>query len=103
MSESFAELFEESFASQHIKPGSIITGRVVAVNADVVIVSAGLKSEAYIPIDEFKNDQGEVEVQAGDFVSVAIDAIENENFADGRRTLVEHFELLPTVTHPEAY
>ena len=57
MSESFAELFEESFASQQIKPGSIITGIVVAVNDDVVIVSAGLKSEAVIPIEQFKNDK----------------------------------------------
>ncbi len=57
MSESFAELFEESFASQQIKPGAIITGIVVAVNDDVVIVSAGLKSEAVIPIEQFKNDK----------------------------------------------
>ena len=59
MSESFAELFEESFASQQIKPGSIITGIVVAVNDDVVLVSAGLKSEAVIPVEQFKNDKTE--------------------------------------------
>ena len=54
MSESFAELFEESFASQQIKPGSIITGIVVAVNDDVVLVSAGLKSEAVIPLNSLR-------------------------------------------------
>ena len=77
MSESFAELFEESFASQQIKPGSIITGIVVAVNDDVVIVSAGLKSEAVIPIEEFKNDKIEGGISVGDEVEVALDAVED--------------------------
>jgi len=77
MSESFAELFEESFASQHIKPGSIITGIVVAVNDDVVIVSAGLKSEAVIPIEQFKNDKIEGGISVGDEVEVALDAVED--------------------------
>ncbi|NIA27444.1 MAG: 30S ribosomal protein S1 [Desulfobulbaceae bacterium] len=77
MSESFAELFEESFASQHIKPGSIITGIVVAVNDDVVIVSAGLKSEAVIPIEQFKNDKTEGGISVGDEVEVALDAVED--------------------------
>ena len=77
MSESFAELFEESFASQQIKPGSIITGIVVAVNDDVVLVSAGLKSEAVIPLEEFKNDKGEGGISVGDEVEVALDAVED--------------------------
>jgi small subunit ribosomal protein S1 len=77
MSESFAELFEESFASQQIKPGSIITGTVVAVNDDVVIVSAGLKSEAVIPIEQFKNDKSEGGVAVGDQIEVALDAVED--------------------------
>ena len=77
MSESFAELFEESFASQQIKPGSIITGTVIDVNDDVVIVSAGLKSEAVIPAEQFKGDSGEVEVSVGDEVEVALDAVED--------------------------
>jgi small subunit ribosomal protein S1 len=77
MSESFAELFEESFASQHIKPGSIITGRVVAINADVVIVSAGLKSEAVIPIEQFQNEKGQSDVAVGDEIEVALDAVED--------------------------
>jgi small subunit ribosomal protein S1 len=77
MSESFAELFEESFASQQIKPGSIITGIVVAVNDDVVLVSAGLKSEAVIPLEQFKNDNIEGGISVGDEVEVALDAVED--------------------------
>ena len=77
MSESFAELFEESFASQKIVPGSIITGTIVAINDDVVIVSAGLKSEAVIPIEQFKNDKRESELVVGDSVEVALDAVED--------------------------
>ncbi len=77
MSESFAELFEESFASQQIKPGSIIIGTVVAVNDDVVLVSAGLKSEAVIPLEQFKNDKGEGSVAVGDEIEVALDAVED--------------------------
>jgi len=77
MSESFAELFEESFASRQIKPGSIITGIVVAVNDDVVLVSAGLKSEAVIPIEQFKNDKSEGGISVGDEIEVALDAVED--------------------------
>ena len=77
MSESFADLFEESFASQQIKPGSIITGTVVAINDDVVIVSAGLKSEAVIPIDQFRKDLKDGEIAIGDEVEVALDAVED--------------------------
>ncbi len=77
MSESFAELFEESIASQQIKPGSILNGKVVSVNDDVVIVNAGLKSEAVIPAEQFQNESGEVEIQVGDTVEVALDAVED--------------------------
>jgi len=77
MSESFAELFEESFASQQIKSGAIITGTVVAVNDDVVLMSAGLKSEAVIPLEEFQNDKGVAEVSVGDEFEVALDAVED--------------------------
>ena len=77
MSESFAELFEESFASQQIKPGAIITGTVVAVNEDVVLISAGLKSEAVIPIEQFQNEKGEAEISVGDKFEVALDAVED--------------------------
>jgi small subunit ribosomal protein S1 len=75
--ESFAALFEESLTRQDMRAGEVISAEVVRVDHNFVVVNAGLKSEAYIPIEEFLNDQGEVEVQAGDFVSVAIDALEN--------------------------
>jgi small subunit ribosomal protein S1 len=77
MSESFAELFEESFASQQIKPGTIITGTIVAINDDVVMVSAGLKSEAVIPIEQFQDDKGETAISIGDEIEVALDAVED--------------------------
>jgi len=77
MSESFAELFEESFASQQIKPGAIIMGTIVAINDDVVIVSAGLKSEAVIPIEQFRNDKGEADITVGQEIEVALDAVED--------------------------
>ncbi|MDE2119457.1 MAG: S1 RNA-binding domain-containing protein, partial [Betaproteobacteria bacterium] len=75
--ESFAALFEESLKTRDMRTGEVITAEVVGVDPNFVIVNAGLKSDAYIPIEEFKNDHGEVEVQVGDFVSVAIDALEN--------------------------
>jgi small subunit ribosomal protein S1 len=77
MTESFAQLFEESLASQKIKPGAILTGRVVEVGPDVVLVNAGLKSEAVIPVEQFKNDRGEIEVSVGDDVEVALDSVED--------------------------
>jgi small subunit ribosomal protein S1 len=77
MSESFAELLEESLASRQIKPGAILTGEVVDVNSDVVIVNAGLKSEAVIPTSQFLNDSGDIEVDIGDKVEVALDMVED--------------------------
>src|SRR6476469_182127 len=77
MSESFAALFEESLQRSEMRSGEVITAEVVRIEHSFVVVNAGLKSEAYVPIDEFKNDQGEIEVEVGDFVSVAIDAVEN--------------------------
>ncbi|WP_442952764.1 30S ribosomal protein S1 [Pelomonas sp. BJYL3] len=75
--ESFAALFEESLQRADMRSGEVISAEVVRVDYNFVVVNAGLKSEAYVPIEEFKNDQGELEVNVGDFVSVAIDAIEN--------------------------
>ncbi|OZI51255.1 30S ribosomal protein S1 [Bordetella genomosp. 4] len=75
--ESFAALFEESLKSQDMKSGEVISAEVVRVDHNFVVVNAGLKSEALIPLEEFLNDQGELEVQPGDFVSVAIDSLEN--------------------------
>jgi len=77
MSESFSELFEQSLASQKIRPGMILTGLVVGVTPDVVIVNVGLKSEAVIDIAQFKNERGEIEVAAGDNVEVALDSVED--------------------------
>jgi small subunit ribosomal protein S1 len=77
MSESFAELFEQSLANQRIRPGMILTGLVVDVTPDVVIVNVGLKSEAVIPLEQFKNERGELEVKAGDSVEVALDSVED--------------------------
>jgi len=83
MSESFAELFEESLAKTQMQPGSIITGTVVHVGDDFVVVSAGLKSEGVIPIDQFMSETGELEVSVGDAVDVAVDAVE-EGFGESR-------------------
>jgi len=77
MTENFAELFEESIASQRIKPGTILTGNVIDVSPEVIIVSAGLKSEAVIPASQFRNEHGEIEVEVGDEVEVALDAVED--------------------------
>ena len=75
--ESFAELFAESLAHQEMRQGEVITAEVVRVDYNFVVVNAGLKSEAYEPIEEFKDDRGEVTVQPGDFISVAIESVEN--------------------------
>jgi small subunit ribosomal protein S1 len=77
MSESFAQLFEQSLASQRIKPGTILMGHVVEVGPDMVIVNVGLKSEAVIPAEQFRNEKGELEVAAGDDVEVALDSVED--------------------------
>ena len=75
--ESFAELFAESLAHQEMRQGEVITAEGVRVDYNFVVVNAGLKSEAYVPIEEFKDDRGEVTVQPGDFISVAIESVEN--------------------------
>jgi len=75
--ESFAALFEESLARQEMRVGELITAEVVAIRGDEVIVNAGLKSESVIPASEFRNDRGELEVKEGDFVTVAIEALED--------------------------
>ena len=75
--ESFAALFEESLSRQDMRSGEVISAEVVRLDHNCVIVNAGLKSEAFIPIEEFKNDNGELEVNIGDFVSVAIESLEN--------------------------
>jgi small subunit ribosomal protein S1 len=77
MTESFAELFEQSLAEQDLKPGSIVTGTVMEIRDDAVVVNAGLKSEGIVPISQFKNLQGNLEVEVGDVVQVALDTVED--------------------------
>jgi len=78
MTESFAELFEQSQANlAKLKPGAIVTGVVVEVRSDVVVINAGLKSEGIVPIEQFRNDAGEIDVGVGDEVKVALDSLEN--------------------------
>ena len=77
MTESFAQLFEESLQAIETRPGAIVRGTVVAIDKDVVLVDAGLKSESAIPVEQFKNAQGELEIQVGDEVDVALDAVED--------------------------
>ncbi|HSM99460.1 MAG TPA: 30S ribosomal protein S1 [Rudaea sp.] len=77
MTESFAELFEQSQTLNKLKPGAIVSGIVVEVRNDVVVINAGLKSEGIVPIEQFRNDAGEIEVKLGDEVKVALDAIED--------------------------
>lgn len=75
--ENFAALFEESLSRQEMRAGEVITAEVIRVDANHVVVNAGLKSESFIPIEEFRNDKGEIDVKPGDFVSVAIEALED--------------------------
>ena len=77
MSESFAELFEESLKSLDMQPGAIITGTVVSIDGDWVVVDTGLKSEGLVPLEQFYNEQGELTINVGDEVHVALDAVED--------------------------
>ncbi len=75
--ESFAALFAESLTRKEMRIGEVITGEVVRIDSNFVVINAGLKSESFVPLEEFKNDRGELEVKAGDFVAVAIEALED--------------------------
>ena len=77
MTENFAQLFEESLKEVETRPGSIVKGTVVAINRDVVLVDAGLKSESAIPVEQFRNAEGQIEINVGDEVDVALDAVED--------------------------
>ncbi len=83
MTESFADLFEESLKTIEMEPGSIVTGVVVAIDSDWVTVHAGLKSEGVIPRSQFLSEEGELEVAVGDEVKVALEAVE-DGFGDTR-------------------
>src|SRR3546814_3132962 len=86
--ESFADLFAESIKNQDMKSGEVISAEVVRIDHNFVVVNAGLKSEALIPLEEFLNDQGELEVEAGDFVSVAIDSLRSEEHTSELQSLM---------------
>jgi small subunit ribosomal protein S1 len=77
MSESFAELFEESLKTVDMVPGTIVTGVVIDIDKDWVTVHAGLKSEGIIPAEQFRNEMGELELQIGDEVQVALESVED--------------------------
>uniref|UniRef100_UPI0035693A2F S1 RNA-binding domain-containing protein n=1 Tax=Psychromonas sp. TaxID=1884585 RepID=UPI0035693A2F len=77
MMESFAELFEESLQQVETRPGTIVKGTIVGIRNNLVFVDAGLKSEAAIPAEEFKNAAGQLEVAVGDVCDVALDAVED--------------------------
>ncbi len=77
MTESFAELFEQSLSNTQLQPGTVITGQVMEITPDVVIVNAGLKTEGIIPRSQFISPEGELEVAVGDDVEVALDAVED--------------------------
>ncbi|MCH8478724.1 MAG: 30S ribosomal protein S1 [Wenzhouxiangella sp.] len=77
MTESFAELFEQSLTEKDLRPGAIITGRVVEIRDDAVVINAGLKSEGIVPIHQFERPDGELEVAVGDEVEVSLDAVED--------------------------
>jgi len=77
MAESFAELFEQSQVEARMRPGTIVKGLIVDIRSDFVVVNAGLKSEGVIPLDQFRNAAGDIDVKVGDEVDVALDAVED--------------------------
>ena len=77
MIENFADLFEESLKVIETRPGSIVKGTIVSIDKDIVLVDAGLKSESAIPVEQFRNAEGELDVVVGDVIDVALDAIED--------------------------
>ncbi len=77
MTESFAELFEQSESISKLKPGAIVLGTIVEIRSDVVVINAGLKSEGIVPIEQFRNEAGELPIKVGDQIKVALDSLEN--------------------------
>ncbi len=77
MSESFAQLFEESLVAERMQPGAILTAIVISIDSNVIVVNAGLKSDSAIPVEQFRDEKGEVSIAIGDEVEVALEAIED--------------------------
>jgi small subunit ribosomal protein S1 len=101
-SESFAQLFEESLNTSPMVPGAIISGTVIRIESDYVVVSAGLKSESIIPIEQFCNERGDVEVTVGDEVKVALDTVE-DGFGTTRLSRERAKRLESWITLEEAF
>jgi small subunit ribosomal protein S1 len=102
MSENFAELFEESLNISPMVPGAVITGTIIRVESDYVVVSAGLKSESIIPIEQFYNERGELEAKVGDDVKVALDTVE-DGFGTTRLSRERAKRLESWISLEEAY
>ena len=77
MTESFAALLDESLSTLDMQPGSIVSGVVLDVDKDWVTVNVGLKSEGVVSLDEFRNNEGELDISVGDEVEVALEAVED--------------------------
>jgi small subunit ribosomal protein S1 len=77
MSESFAELFEQSLNTVQMRPGAIVKGTVLEVGSEVVVVNAGLKSEGVIPLEQFRNEDGTIDIKVGDEIDVALESLED--------------------------
>lgn len=102
MGESFAQLFEESLTTSPMVPGAIISGAIMRIESDYIVVSAGLKSESIIPIEQFYNERGELEVKVGDVVKVALDSVE-DGFGTTRLSRERAKRLESWITLEEAY
>ena len=102
MGENFAQLFEESLSANPMVPGAIINGTISRIESDYVVVSAGLKSESYIAIEQFYNERGEIEVKVGDQVKVALESVE-DGFGTTRLSRERAKRLESWITLEEAY
>jgi small subunit ribosomal protein S1 len=100
--ESFAQLFEESLSISPMVPGAVITGTIIRVEPDYIVVSAGLKSESIIPIEQFYNERGDLEVKVGDEVKVALDTVE-DGFGTTRLSRERAKRLESWISLEEAY
>ena len=106
MSESFADLFEESLIAVEMRPGAVVMGTVLDIDGDWVTVHAGLKSEAIIPIEEFYNDSREIEVKIGDQIKVSLESVEDgtgeTKLSREKAKAAEAWEVLQTAFDEEA-
>jgi small subunit ribosomal protein S1 len=102
MGESFAELFEESLNESPMVPGAIINGTIIRIEPDYIVVSAGLKSESIIPIEQFYNERGELEAIVGATIKVALDSVE-DGFGTTRLSRERAKRLESWISLEEAY